>query len=34
MAFGTLTGTVEVEAAPAGQPAFGLANLATEVSSY
>ena len=34
MAFCMLTGTGEVEAAPAGQPAFGLATLATEVRSY
>jgi hypothetical protein len=29
-----LTGVGETEAAPAGQPNFGLASLATEVRSY
>ena len=29
-----LTGTGEVAAAPAGQPEFGFATLATEVRSY
>jgi hypothetical protein len=29
-----LTGVEEVEAAPAGEPAFGLGTLFTKVSSY
>jgi hypothetical protein len=32
-AFYMLTGTGEVAAAPAGEPAFGFASLATEVRS-